>query len=162
MRGRRTGPVILRRNPDVLSGLILLAVAAVAWIAAGSLPFGTLHQPGAGLFPKSLAILLWGLALALWFRGLGAEAVVDARLWPDRAGLLRVAIMCATLVAYVLALETAGYLLATAGMFLILLRWVGRRPWSTTILTAGLAAAASYLVFARWLMVSLPAGIWVP
>jgi putative tricarboxylic transport membrane protein len=162
MSGRRTRPLILRGKPDALSGLALLAVAVVAWVAAGSLPFGTLHQPGAGLFPKSLAILLGGLALALWIRGLIAEAMVDAHLWPDRAGLLRVVIMCATLIAYVLALETAGYLLATAGMFLILLRRVGHRPWPTAILTATLAAAGSYLVFARWLMVSLPAGIWIP
>jgi len=70
--------------------------------------------------------------------------------------------MLATLLGYVLVLDMVGYLIATAGMFLILLRWVGRQGWVTTLITAAVAAGGSYVLFARWLMISLPAGLWAP
>ncbi len=147
---------------DALSGLSLFAVGVFAWVAASSLPFGTLHQPGAGFLPKSLAVMLAGLALILWVRGAMAAPPDTTGAWPDRAGTMRVGVMCVTLFAYVLAVDAAGYLVTTAGMFCVLLRWVGRRSWPTTVLTALAAAAGSYVVFARWLMVSLPSGTWVP
>jgi hypothetical protein len=147
---------------DALSGVALLAVGLFAWVAAASLPFGTLHQPGAGFLPKSLAAALVALALILWVRGAIATLPDAGNLWPDRAGILRVGVMCGTLMAYVLVVETAGYLVTTAGMFCVLLRRVGRRSWPTTLLIGLAAAAASYLVFARWLLVSLPTGTWVP
>lgn len=147
---------------DALSGLTLLFVAVTAWVAARSLPFGTLNQPGAGFLPKALAVALGGLALVLWVRGAIVSNPDAGSLWPDRAGTLRIGVMCASLFAYVLMADTAGYLFTTAGLFCILLRWVGRRSWPTTLVTALLASAVSYLVFARWLMVSLPTGTWVP
>jgi hypothetical protein len=109
-----------------------------------------------------LAVALAALALVLWVRGAIAAIPDAASLWPDHGGTVRVGLMCATLFTYVLAVETAGYLLTTTGMFCVLLRWVGRQSWPTTFLTASAAAAGSYLVFARWLMVSLPTGTWVP
>jgi len=162
MTGRDTRWLGVVGKHDALSGLTLFAVAVFAWVAARPLPFGRLYQPGAGFLPKSLAVVLGGLALVLWVRGVFARCPDSDSLWPDRAGALRVGVMCATLIAYVLAVDTVGYLLTTAGMFCILLRWVGRRSWLTTLLTALLAAAGSYLVFARWLMVNLPTGTWVP
>ena len=48
------------------------------------------------------------------------------------------------------------------GLFVILLRWVGRQSWPVTASVAILAAGGSYLLFARWLLVSLPAGLWAP
>jgi hypothetical protein len=152
----------LVRKSDALSGLTLLVVAVFAWVAATPLPFGTLPRPGAGFLPKSLSVALGGLALVLWVRGAIARLPDSRDLWPDRAGALRVGVMCAALFAYVLAVDTSGYLLTTAGLFSILLRLVGRRSWPTTLVTALLASVSSYLVFARWLMVNLPTGTWVP
>jgi putative tricarboxylic transport membrane protein len=152
----------LAGKSDALSGLTLLFVAVAAWVAARWLPFGTLNQPGAGFLPKALAVVLSGLALVLWVRGAIVSNPDAGSLWPDRAGALRVGVMCAALFVYVLAVDTAGYLLTTVGLFCILLRWVGRQSWPATLVTALLASVVSYLVFARWLMVSLPTGTWVP
>jgi putative tricarboxylic transport membrane protein len=149
-------------RPDVASALVLLAVALLAWMAARDLPWGTLHQPGAGFFPKSLALLLGSLSIVLLARGGLIDTAPVSSLWPEREGRIRVAIMLAALLAYVLLLEPVGYLIATAGLFLVLLRWVGRQGWAITLGTAALAAVGSYVLFARWLMVSLPAGLWAP
>jgi putative tricarboxylic transport membrane protein len=149
-------------GPDALSGLTLLLVAACAWIAARDLPFGTLHQPGAGFFPRSLAILTGALAALLMIRGLRTGAADVRTLWPDRGGAARVIGMTAVLLGYLVALEPAGYLFTTAALFLVLLRGVGRCSWPVTLSVAILAAGGSYLLFARWLMVSLPAGLFAP
>jgi putative tricarboxylic transport membrane protein len=159
---RRPGPLGAWARPDALSGLALLLLAAFAWWMARQLPFGTLHQPGAGFFPKSLAVLAGALAAVLAIRGAAAEAPSVRSLWPERAGLARVLVMLAVLLGYLTVLERLGYLLSTAGLFLVLLRWVGRRSWPMTGAVTLLAAAGSYLLFARWLMVSLPAGLWAP
>jgi len=150
------------RRPDPLAGLALLLLALFAWLAAGPLPFGTLHQPGPGFFPRSLAALTGAMSLLLLLRGLSTGAPDVRGLWPDRPGALRVLLLLLVLLAYLAALEPAGYLLATAGLFLVLLRWVGRRSWPQTAGVTLLAAGGSYLLFARWLMVSLPAGLFAP
>ncbi len=150
----------LLRRRDALSGLVLLALALVAWLAAGDLPFGRLHRPGPGFLPRSLAVLIAALALLLVARGARGEPVPAA--WPDRAGGRRIGLMLAALLAYAVLLEPAGYLLATGGLFLVLLRWVSGQSWAVAGLGTVLAAAGSYLLFARWLMVSLPSGLWAP
>jgi putative tricarboxylic transport membrane protein len=159
---RKPGPLGAWSRPDALSGLFLFLVAVFAGLAAWDLPFGTLRSPGAGFFPKSLAVLTGGLAALLATRGL-REAAPDIRaLWPERGGVLRVAGMLAALLGYLVLLEPLGYLLTTAALFLVLLRWAGRSSWPTTVCVAVLAAGGSYVLFARWLMVSLPAGLWAP
>lgn len=149
-------------RPDLLAGLALLLFSLFAWLTAGTLPFGTLHQPGPGFFPRSLAVLTGAMSALLLVRGLRAGAPDVRALWPDRTGALRVLLLLSVLLGYLAALDPAGYLLATAGFFLILLRWVGRRSWLQTVGVTLLAAAGSYVLFAHWLMVSLPAGLFAP
>lgn len=160
MTGEPNGPSPAWGRPDAVSGLALLLVAVFAWVAARPLPFGTLHQPGAGFLPKSLAVLVGALAATLLLRGAVVPATSIRGLWPERRGLLRVAVMLGALLGYVVLLETAGYVLTTAILFVLLLRWVGRQSWPVTAVVTILAAGGSYLLFARWLMVSLPAGLW--
>jgi len=162
MSRRGKGPLGRLGHPDALSGLALLAVAAFALLSARGLPFGTLHQPGAGFFPKNLAVLVGVLAATLLVRGAVVPAPSVRGLWPERNGLRRFALMLASLVGYVCILEPVGYVLTTAGLFVVLLRWVGRQTWAATSIVAVLAAGGSYLLFARWLLVSLPVGLWAP
>jgi putative tricarboxylic transport membrane protein len=149
-------------RPDVLSGITLLCLALFAWVGASDLPIGTLHQPGAGFLPKHLALLMLVLAALLFVRGCLTRAGSVAGLWSDRASLARVGGMLAALIGYVLVVETAGYLLTTAALFFVMLHWIGRQGWVVTLTVAVLASGGSYLLFARWLMVSLPGGAWAP
>jgi putative tricarboxylic transport membrane protein len=149
-------------RPDVLSGLTLVCLALVAWVGAGDLPIGTLHQPGAGFLPKHLALLMAVLATFLFVSGCRARAGSAAGLWSDRPGLARVGGTLAALIGYILVVETAGYLLTTTALFLVMLRWIGRRGWAVTLTVALLASGGSYLLFARWLLVNLPGGAWTP
>jgi hypothetical protein len=150
------------KRPDVASGLALVCLALFAWVGASELPIGTLHQPGAGFLPKHLGLLMAVLGALLFVRGCRTRAGSVVRLWSDRASFTRVGGMLAALIGYVLVVETAGYLLTTAALFFVTLHWIGRQGWAVTLTVAGLGAGGSYLLFARWLMVSLPGGAWAP
>jgi hypothetical protein len=65
----------------------------------------------------------------------------------------------ATLFGYVFILEPLGYIVATLLLLLVQIRWVEDRPWTTSLLTAALAAVISFLIFGLWLKVLLPPGI---
>jgi putative tricarboxylic transport membrane protein len=149
-------------RPDVLSGLTLLSLAAFAWVSARDLPIGTLSRPGAGFFPKHLALLMAMFAILLFVRGWLRSGGSVSATWSDRAGLARVGGMLAALIGYVLVVETVGYLVTTAVLFVAMLRWIGRQGWVVTLAVAVIASGGSYLLFARWLMVSLPGGVWTP
>lgn len=162
MEPHESGQARIPERPDVWSGIALAGVAVFAWAWARDLPLGSLHQPGPGFFPKGLAALIALLALGILARGILIPAGGVASLWSERSGLGRVATMLAALLGYVLGVERVGYLVVTTGLFVVMLRWVGGRSWVVTLMTAALAAAGSYLLFARWLMVPLPSGSWIP
>ena len=69
------------KRPDVLSGLTLLCLAVFAWASAWALPIGTLRQPGAGFFPKRLALLMALLAVLKIVRGCMTRPPASADLW---------------------------------------------------------------------------------
>ena len=150
------------RRADAVSGAVFLAVALGAWLAGRDLPVGSLHRPGAGLFPRGLAALLAVLSAVLLVRGLGRPGADLRGLWQDRAGARRLLLMGATLLGYVAIVEVAGYLITTFALFVVMIRWVGARGWPVALATAGLGSAGSYLLFARALKVNLPAGLWLP
>ncbi|OGK89201.1 MAG: hypothetical protein A2X50_08835 [Candidatus Rokubacteria bacterium GWF2_70_14] len=152
----------LAARADLVAGAALLLVALGAFVTGGRLSWGTITQPGPGFFPRALAVLLAVLSLALLTRGLRHPGADLREQWADGAGRRRVLLMTATLLGYVLLVGTAGYLLTTAALFVVMVRWVGGRGWTATLLTGAIGSAGSYLLFGRLLRVELPAGLWVP
>lgn len=150
------------RRLDTIAGVALLALAALAWAAGTDLPVGTLRQPGPGLFPRTLTAALAVLATLLLARGALRPGPDVREQWEGRAGLRRPLLMVSALVLYVAVVSTAGYLLTTGALVLVMVRWVGGRGWVAALLTSVLVSAGSYLLFARALSVNLPTGQWLP
>jgi putative tricarboxylic transport membrane protein len=147
---------------DVAGGAALLVLAALAWVAARALPLGALSQPGAGFFPRILTLLLAALSLVLLVRGLTRPGVVFTEPWTDRPTRRRLLLMTGALVFYIAAVGTLGYLVTTAALFVVMVRWVGGRGWLVSLAVAALSAAGSWYVFGRLLRVNLPAGALLP
>jgi len=147
---------------DVAGGALLLALAALAWVAGRGLPLGALSRPGAGFFPWILTVLLAALSLALFVRGLARPAAPFTAPWTDRATRRRLLLMSGALVFYVAAVGTLGYLVTTAALFVVMVRWVGGRGWTHALVIAALSSAGSWYVFGRLLRVNLPAGTLLP
>ncbi len=72
----------------------------------------------------------------------------------------RVLIVMGALVAYILLVRTAGFLICTALFMGFLLRTVVPQRWPTVISVAVITALASYGIFELWLKAQLPRGIF--
>lgn len=134
-------------------GAVLLAVPVA--VASWGFGVGTPRSPGAGFWPLLIALTMAGLGVRLTVRPTaGAAAVAGA---VSRWG--RFGIALGTLGFYVAALEPLGYLIATAVLLFVQLRWVESRPWRMSVWAAVLAAALSLVLFRTLLKVPLPLGV---
>ena len=147
---------------DRVTAALLLAVAAA--FSAGALKYYRYWDdtgPGAAFLPFWLGLVMAGLAILLLLRRARvADAHVD---WlPRGEGRTRVLLVIGATVAFVALLKVVGMILGTAVYLAIVIRFVGRHPWWVALLVGIAAAGFNYLVFARWLRVPFPEGVfWI-
>lgn len=138
---------------DRIAGVGLVAFGLFAVWEARALPFGSLGNPGAGMFPVALALMLAALGLLLALKGGGPA--LGARGWKEaRPGLA----IFAALAFAALALETLGYRLTVTAVLLFLIGAVERKGWRAAVLVAFGFAFVSHALFADFLRVPLPRG----
>ncbi|HYH29858.1 MAG TPA: tripartite tricarboxylate transporter TctB family protein [Pseudonocardia sp.] len=133
-----------------LGPLLVLAVGVAALAGAVALSLGELTQPGPGLWPFIVALLLTGTALVL----LVVDDPEDYEPWTR--GSARIVGGVAALAAFVVAFEAIGFLLPAFLMLLLWLRVFARESWRWSL---GLALAGSvgfYLLFDQALGVPFP------
>jgi putative tricarboxylic transport membrane protein len=140
---------------DRVLGAGAAAAAAPVVLVSWTYGVGSVTAPGAGFWPFCIALAMAALGAVLFVRpALAPAADAAASRWG------KFAVGLASMVLYVLVLERLGYLLATAGLVLVQLRWVENRSWRGSVVTAFIAAAVSLVVFRTLLKVPLPLGIF--
>jgi putative tricarboxylic transport membrane protein len=141
-------------------GLIFLAVGIYGLVFSMGLPLGSWNEPGPGVFPLGLSILLC-LSGVLWLiRGGGKGGPAPA---PAGGGIRRYGTafrIVGLTAAFILALEPLGYLLASILYLLVLFAWVSRYRPRTALLLAVTFGVGSWLFFQKLLTTQLPAGLW--
>ncbi|MGH2393546.1 MAG: tripartite tricarboxylate transporter TctB family protein [Candidatus Limnocylindria bacterium] len=147
----------MARRDAVAASALLLFAALAAFESARLLPFGVVRNPGPGFFPWWVSLTLGTAALVQLGHLLIARRVPGAA--RPGGGLGRVVALVALLAVYSLVVETVGYPIATFGLVLFMLRVTEPHPWPLALGIALLAAAGSYVLFAVWLGVPLPAGL---
>jgi cell division protein FtsW (lipid II flippase) len=82
---------------------------------------------------------------------------------PDKpVSLLRPVLVIGAMAIYVLALDVAGYLLATSVLlFVVHLIFGVRKRWWLALIVSMAFTVALYLFFGELLLVPLPAGSWI-
>jgi putative tricarboxylic transport membrane protein len=148
------------RSNDLYSS-IALCLTGLAFLCGGlRLGFGSLSTPGPGFMPiivgaalSSLSIILVALTL---IAGPSQERVT---FWQEKTSWRKVLSGLLSLILYLLFLNPMGYLITTSLFLIYLLRFVGKRRWSSSVLVGLLACVASYFVFKVVLEVRLPAGM---
>jgi tripartite tricarboxylate transporter TctB family protein len=140
-------------HPDRLSGTLILFLAAFAWLESFHLPFGSIRGPDAGFFPQVLSILLFLTSIAILAHSFSREAQITE--FSRRSWL--VPISAIVLVGYALVLPSAGFVLATAAVMLLIMRGLVKMRWVRALLISIPTVVISYLAFVK-LGVPLPQG----
>jgi putative tricarboxylic transport membrane protein len=155
------GRTILKVS-DFTLALVLLGLALAMTLGALSFPPMPGQAFGPKLFPNIVAAGFALCALVFIKRAIQSKAItvsfVRPEWWnePGRRGNLL--ILLGTIVAYTLLVERAGYVVTTFAMLVLLMKRLGA-SWRATLLAALLGTAVTYLMFAYWLRVPLPAGL---
>ncbi len=144
--------VAQKGNTDVYSGLLLVAVAAVALLYIRMLTIGTVLDMGPGYFPLGLALIVLGMGLVLVFKGL------------TTAGLPVGAIHLRPLFFILLSFVAFGFLIERAGLLIAILVQVAiahfasrEATWRATAITGIAVAILSSVVFV--LLLKIPVNI---
>ena len=147
------------RKMDILSALVLGALAILIHIEARRIPPRLQTGVDSGFFPELVTALLLILAVAIVVRALRAGAD-DA---PSQTGLLpRVWMTCALLAAAIVAMEYVGFL-ATAVVYMVaqmaVLTPAGKHRYVLNAIVSIVFAVVVYFIFAKGFGVILPAGM---
>ena len=139
---------------DRWAGIVLVALAIFVLRESRSIPFGTVKEPGPGVVPALLAVILLVCSLAVIAGGAAAPRV-NALDWSEWRHAVAILGTCAFMA---LALERLGYRITMVLALLGLLRLVERKGWVPAALFAVGFSLGSYFLFNTLLRVPMPLG----
>jgi hypothetical protein len=128
--------------------LVLGVLGAVLSVGYG---LGSLSQPGAGLWPFAISIVIAVLS--------GVLLVVGRRLHDSEAfsrSSLQPVVGAATFVGIALLMPVIGFELPSLALCVIWLRFLGGESWRSTVVVSIATVAAFYLLFLYGLQIPLP------
>jgi putative tricarboxylic transport membrane protein len=151
---------------DGIAGLVLLAISLVLLVQSFQLPSLPIVPVGPGFYPAIVLSFMAGASALLVLQDLLSHRAAAAAAAPEapRRNYRLVVIAFAIVGAYVALLPLLGFRLATVLFVATLQAALGRprtaRQWAVLAAIALGAAAVSYFVFERYLLVLLPRGAW--
>jgi putative tricarboxylic transport membrane protein len=142
---------------DVVVAALALALGGAALFESAKLPLGTVRNPGQGFFPWWTSAVVVLLALFLLTQALTSRRSIN----PKATGrMAKVTALLLVLAAYTFLLDLLGYLICTFSLVLFMLRATDPQRWPVALIMALITAVGSYGVFAIWLGVPLPRGLF--
>ncbi len=146
---------------QLVSGMIIMAFAALICFDSSKLSFGTPGRPGPGFFPLGLGILLFLLSLTFVLKtALKWDGISDSArtLW---TGLRwkQIPYTLAALLGYALLLNRLGYLICTWILMTYLFWGKGAKRKGIAVIGAMIVSVMSYMIFRGLLKVRLPLGL---
>ncbi|MBU2053990.1 MAG: tripartite tricarboxylate transporter TctB family protein [Proteobacteria bacterium] len=136
-----------------------LILSLLYLVGAFGYPRGTMDQPGPGLYPIFVGILLVIASIGSIVTDLVKPAQGELEI-PKGKDLGRLLIVAGAAAAYVFLLPYAGHLLSAIMLVFIVLHTMGLTSWPMKIGVTIVIALGSYYLFDILLMVPLPRGIF--
>lgn len=135
-----------------IPSLVALGVGVVAALMSWQLGVGSLAVPGAGFWPLMISIALAVLA--------AISLLVEDRSEPDldRSPVVPVVVGVGSLALFIVGFTHTGLVLPTFAVLVVWLRFLAHESRRSTVVIAGTATAALWLVFGVFLDVPFPLG----
>ena len=159
----------MRAAQILLPVAIVVFGAVIMWEALTTMEYFNERRgaPGPGFMPFWLSLAAVVLGLALLARALLARTVLAAAGaagaaddWPDRAGWSRILLVMAAFAGALLVLRPLGFILTTT-LYVGIVGWgLGMRRPLVLLPTAIAAGIGLHVLFAVWLRVALPRGVF--
>jgi hypothetical protein len=149
----------LEEDRPVAGGSAYQTVGAVVGIAVGlggavlayGYGLGSLHEPGPGLWPFVVSVLIAALSAILLVVGRGLD---DAEAFTRSSVLPVVGIV--TFVAFGLLMPLTGFEIPALVLSVVWLKFLGGESWRNTVVISVVTVAAFYLLFLYGLRIPLP------
>lgn len=146
---------------DIACGAVGLALAALVWFAAGRIPRSLLSdEVGAAGFPRALAALLAVVSILVAIRGLRIRRDAGEEGGPPRTAHAKALGIVAIGFGAVLLGPIAGYVPTAFLLLAATAAYYGAAPRPRLAFVSVAGAVGLWLLFAKGLNVSMPAGLW--
>jgi putative tricarboxylic transport membrane protein len=148
------------KKADQWSGLVLLILAVSMCWGSTRLPYGNIHNPGAGFFPLWLGVILGAMSISLFIQTTWQKEKVRILkdILAEEIRWRKVLMVVIGLVLYGFLMDYIGFLTVTFLLMAFLLRSIEPQPWKAVIGWALVGSIGSYLVFDVWMKLRLPKG----
>lgn len=133
----------------MIAGIIVAAVGLAALVLGWGLGFGSLTDPGPGLWPAivSVVLVVTGVVIAI-------RRPDDTE--PFTRQVVAVLLAAASLAGYAAVIEYVGFEIPTVVLLALWLRFLGSEGWRVTAVVSVVATACAYGLFISLLGVPLP------
>ena len=149
------------RSVELTIGFCGLVFSILVSIESIGMGIGTAEKPGSGFLPFWSAVVLGILSIITIVKGMlmkkGGEKLIDR--WKGRK-LGKVTMVIVSFFVYLPFLPILGYIIATFGLLVILFGMMEKTKIWVRVTSALFTTLISYFVFASWLGILLPKGIF--
>ncbi len=143
-------------NKDRLGGLVFLFAGIYGFLFSFKLPMGKWNEPGPGVFPIFLSILLLTIGIVLFIVSKEKAKIDWKKAFKQQTTSWLIVLFTAI---YIIALEQLGYVITTALYLFALFLFASRiKLWMALFLTSILSPASWYF-FKKVLGIQLPLGL---
>jgi putative tricarboxylic transport membrane protein len=134
-----------------VGALVGIAVGVGGAVLAYGYGLGSLREPGPGLWPFVVSVLIAVLSVILLVVGRG---LTDSEAFTRSSALTLIGAV--TFVAFGLLMPLTGFEIPALALCVIWLRFLGGESWRNTVVIGVLTTAAFYFLFLYGLQIPLP------
>jgi putative tricarboxylic transport membrane protein len=151
----------MKRWMNRISTFFLFGFSVLILSLSLILKVGSFKNPGAGFAPFLASLLLLCLSAVILIKEFfGFEEGGEKVPFITRKNLIKPINLMIALIGYGLLFTALGYVISTFLLMLAMLVIYEPKRWGHNIITALIIVGMSFLVFAVWLRVPLPKGIF--
>ncbi len=149
------------KRPYQVTAVVILFLAAFVARESLELKFYTTIGPGPGFFPLLVSILVGFLGAAMLFHAsFRVSDPMPADFIAPPAGYLRVGAILVAVIAVIILMKPLGFRLTMTAFLAFLLLAFGHHHPLTTAAVALVGGFGMYQLFAEWLTIPLPLGMF--
>jgi putative tricarboxylic transport membrane protein len=136
---------------QTVGALVGIAIGVGGAVLAYGYGLGSLHEPGSGLWPFIVSVVIATLSVLLLVVGRG---LTDSEAFTRSSTLPVIGVV--TFVAFGLLMPLTGFEIPALALCVIWLRFLGGESWRNTIVISLLTTVAFYVLFLYGLRIPLP------